>query len=140
MLSAPDFDWSDRSPLVQRAATASQILNRMDKNSNGRVTAKEWAEFFAQATKDKSYLSQEDLQELLSPSRSGRPPQYGLDRQIQRLLAIYRGETSSVFGDAPKVGALAPDFLLKTQNEQRQIRLSQVQGQRPVVLVFGSFT
>ena len=39
-----------------------------------------------------------------------------------------------------QVGALAPDFMLKVRGEDREIRLSDYRGHRPVALVFGSFT
>jgi hypothetical protein len=38
------------------------------------------------------------------------------------------------------VGTEAPDFNLPTVNRQEHIRLSSFQGQKPVVLVFGSYT
>lgn len=41
---------------------------------------------------------------------------------------------------APAVGDRAPDFTLKTNNGEREVQLSSFMGQRPVVLVFGSFT
>jgi peroxiredoxin len=42
--------------------------------------------------------------------------------------------------DAPKVGAAAPDFELRDIQGENPIRLSDFQGQKPVVLIFGSFT
>lgn len=41
---------------------------------------------------------------------------------------------------APKVGDPAPDFSLQTLDGARTVQLSQHKGDRPVVLVFGSFT
>ena len=41
---------------------------------------------------------------------------------------------------APKAGDLAPDFSLADVDGQHRVRLSDFQGQQPVVLVFGSFT
>jgi hypothetical protein len=41
---------------------------------------------------------------------------------------------------APKVGDLAPDFELRDTLGENAVRLSQFRGQRPVGLVFGSFT
>jgi hypothetical protein len=41
---------------------------------------------------------------------------------------------------APRVGETAPDFKLQTKDGGREVRLSSFKGQRPVVLVFGSFT
>ena len=41
---------------------------------------------------------------------------------------------------APKVGDAAPDFELYDVNGQNSVRLSDFQGQKPVVLIFGSHT
>ena len=41
---------------------------------------------------------------------------------------------------APKVGDLAPDFELSDVKGENPIRLSQFFDERPVALVFGSFT
>jgi hypothetical protein len=39
-----------------------------------------------------------------------------------------------------RVGDIAPDFALDTYNHSDRVRLSSHRGQRPVVLVFGSYT
>ncbi|MFT5730007.1 MAG: hypothetical protein ACI8PB_004181 [Desulforhopalus sp.] len=41
---------------------------------------------------------------------------------------------------APKVGELAPDFELTDVNGTNTVRLADFRGNRPVVLLFGSFT
>ncbi len=41
---------------------------------------------------------------------------------------------------APKVGDKAPNFELRDIQGENPIRLSDFQGQMPVVLIFGSFT
>ncbi len=41
---------------------------------------------------------------------------------------------------APKVGDIAPDFELRDVNGENPVRLSDFQGQKPQVLIFGSFT
>jgi hypothetical protein len=38
------------------------------------------------------------------------------------------------------VGDVAPDFELQTSDETARVRLSSLRGQKPVVLVFGSYT
>jgi hypothetical protein len=38
------------------------------------------------------------------------------------------------------VGDTAPDFNLEAQDKSGMVRLSSLRGQRPVVLVFGSYT
>ena len=42
--------------------------------------------------------------------------------------------------DTLKVGDPAPDFKLRTVDGKREVRLSEFRGQRPVVLIFGSYT
>jgi len=39
-----------------------------------------------------------------------------------------------------KVGDPAPDFELKVRGSEQRLRLSDFQGNKPVALVFGSFT
>jgi peroxiredoxin len=41
---------------------------------------------------------------------------------------------------APRVGDLAPDFELTDVSGEQQVRLSDFRDQKPVALVFGSFT
>jgi len=39
-----------------------------------------------------------------------------------------------------RVGDMAPDFSLESPNHKSSFRLSSLRGERPVVLVFGSYT
>ena len=41
---------------------------------------------------------------------------------------------------APKAGDPAPDFELHDVSGEHSVRLSDFQGQKPVALIFGSFT
>ena len=41
---------------------------------------------------------------------------------------------------APKAGDVAPDFQLRDLQGETPVRLSGFRGQRPVALIFGSFT
>jgi hypothetical protein len=43
-------------------------------------------------------------------------------------------------GGATRVGTMAPDFSLPTVDRKAEVRLMSFRGQRPVVLVFGSYT
>jgi len=52
---------------------------------------------------------------------------------FRRLWFVARG------GDL-EPGDVAPDFTLPEQNSRAPVRLSSFQGDRPVVLVFGSYT
>ena len=42
--------------------------------------------------------------------------------------------------NAPKVGDIAPDFELRDINGKNPVRLSDFRGQKPVALIFGSYT
>ncbi len=41
---------------------------------------------------------------------------------------------------APRVGESAPDFELHDSNGENPVRLSEFKGEKPVALIFGSFT
>lgn len=41
---------------------------------------------------------------------------------------------------APKVGEMAPDFELSDTQGEKTVKLSDFRGQKPVALIFGSFT
>ena len=41
---------------------------------------------------------------------------------------------------APKIGDLAPDFELSDASGENSVHLSDSHGEKPVALVFGSFT
>ncbi len=41
---------------------------------------------------------------------------------------------------APKPGDIAPDFELRDVNGENPVRLSDFRGNKPVALIFGSFT
>jgi hypothetical protein len=43
-------------------------------------------------------------------------------------------------GGTTRVGEMAPDFVLPTVDRKSQVSLASFRGQRPVVLVFGSYT
>ena len=64
-------------------------------------------------------------------------------RFIQRTLR-YRKEFSAWQKEydalAPKAGDLAPAFELSDVSGQHRVRLSDFRGEKPVALVFGSFT
>ena len=43
-------------------------------------------------------------------------------------------------GGTTRVGDMAPEFVLSTVDRKAQVSLASFRGQRPVVLVFGSYT
>jgi hypothetical protein len=139
-LTADDFDWSDNSPYLRQGQVTDYLFFRFDGNSNGRVSRAEWEAFFKKAARGKNYLTPEDLRAALipPPSRSSGPPPSGPTPQML-FKGLLAGELGS-FREGPEIGQAAPDFNLPTHDGKSSVRLSQFRGQKPVVLVFGSFT
>jgi EF hand domain-containing protein len=141
-LTAEDFDWSDRSSYMRASGQLRPWFRALDANSNGRISRAEWDEFFAKGSKGKSYLSPDDLREMLNPPQK-KDKDKDKSKDEPSPWIFIKGLLSSELGsfhEGPKLGDRAPDFTLKTQDGRQEIRLSQFRGQKPVVLIFGSFT
>jgi hypothetical protein len=144
LLKKDDFDWSLFSAFAMSATPSGVWFSRIDTNSNGRISREEWNAFFTKIAKGKNYLTREDLREALPtvrpPKRADEPPPPDDDPPPLLLIAgLLTGELGSPF-PGPRVGSTAPDFTLPTQDGKDTINLSQFRGQKPVVLIFGSFT
>ncbi len=83
-----------------------------------------------QAERKTSGRLQPNLREELGARLTESPP--GIRGALEALIA--RDETG------PKVGEQPPDFFLKRQGTPEKVHLSGFRGQRPVALVFGSYT
>jgi len=61
-----------------------------------------------------------------------------------RFIFRYRrqkmGAQKGLDKKAPKVGDSAPDFTLFDANGQESVTLSHFRGEKPVALIFGSYT
>ena len=136
-LTADDFDWSDRSPFLRQVGATGQWFRCIDANSNGRLSREEWESFFTRAAKGKNHHTREDLREALNPL----PAPSGPDEPspLVLILGLLSGELGSLW-EGPRIDQKAPDFALETQDGKGRIRLADFLGQKPVVLVFGSFT
>jgi hypothetical protein len=140
VLTAEDFDWSNDSTFVQQARSVGKWFRAVDSNSNGRISQQEWQNFFTKAAKGKEYLTPEDFRLTL------QPPEKKDDKKsddepspLVLLKGFATGELGSIH-EGPSIGEKAPEFVLRTQDGTDEFRLSQFQGKKPVVLIFGSFT
>jgi hypothetical protein len=141
-LKIADFDWSDSSPFVRQQGQAGQWFGRIDKSSNGRITAEEWQQFFEKLAGEKGYVSREDMRAaLFPPAPKATPTSPGQEGPSMDVLlqGVLRGELGSIL-EGPAIDGKAPDFELETENGERSWRLSSFRGEKPVVLIFGSFT
>ncbi len=144
VLTAADFDWSERSSYARQSMPSRFWFSMADKDSNGRLSRDEWHALFTRAAKGKDYLTADDLAELFPVSPPPRekaaatPANAGPSPWVL-FRGLLSGELGS-FREGPELGQPAPDFSLATQDGKRHISLSEFRGKKPVVLVFGSFT
>ncbi len=138
-ITAEDLDWSDRNPWVQHAYIANRLFRRMDPNGDGKLARGEWLAFFDAVAQGRDEVNSEEMREawLAGLSASFLP---GDAPSTDMLLnGLFAGELGSL-QEGPHVNDPAPDFALKTHDGARTVRLSEVIGSKPVVLVFGNFT
>ncbi len=139
VLTAADFDWSERSPYVRQLMTAGQMLRAIGADNGGKITHENWDKAFERMAKGKGFVTPEDLRGRMFPPPErwkGAPPVEPTPMVL--LKGLLDGDIGSPFA-GPDVGWRAPEFRLKTYDGKREIALSQLRG-KPVVLVFGSFT
>ena len=139
MITSDDLDWSDRNPWVQQAYMVNRLFRKIDPNGDGKLAREEWLQFFDSISQGKNEVTSEELREAwLGGMNSGFLP--GDAPTPERLLnGLFSGEVGSL-NEGPHPGDSAPDFFLATHDGSRQVRLSEVIGTKPVVLVFGNFT
>lgn len=137
-LAASDLDWSDNNPYVQQFYQVNRMLRRIDREADGRLTRDDLAAFFDKAAKGRDYVTTVDLAELLLAGGGGFSPDDAPTPEVL-IRGLFRGEIGSL-GEGPRLNAPAPEFALKTHDGQRTIRLGELVGAKPLVLVFGNFT
>jgi hypothetical protein len=138
-ITAADFDWSERSPYVRQLQEARQLLRALGADRGGKITRQDWDRTFERLSREKGFVTPEDLRERLfpPPEKPQGPPPAGPSPAVL-FQGVLAGDLGSL-REGPDVGGRAPDFRLKTYEGDREISLSDLRG-KPVVLVFGSFT
>lgn len=138
-IAAEDLDWSDRNPWVQEAYLTNRMFRRMDPNGDGSITRAEWHEFFDRASEGKDLLLYEDFRDALLAGVSSSFAAGDMPSKDVLLQGLIAGEIGSI-KEGPAIDAPAPDFTLKTHDGKQEIRLADVIGPKPIVLVFGNYT
>ena len=138
-ITAEDLDWSDRNPWVQQAYLVNRLFRKIDPNGDGHLTREEWMQFFDTLSDGKNEITSDQLRDawlggMSSGFLSGDAPTPEI-----LLKGLFSGEVGSL-QEGPQVDEIAPDFTLMTHDGRTKIRLSEVVGSKPVVLVFGNFT
>ena len=139
LITAEDLDWSEKSSWVQLAYIANRLFRRMDPNGDGRIARDEWVAYFDSVSQGRGEVNSEQMREAwLAGMSSGYLAGDAPTKEIL-LKGFFAGEVGSMQA-GPSLNEPAPDFSLKTVDGQQTIRLSEVMGAKPVVLVFGNFT
>lgn len=138
-----DFDWSDAAPFVRQLDHARQWVGRGDRNGDRKLTKEEWDAIFQRAANGKDHLTPDEVRAMFFPPPPPRqmpaPPPGMMPSQRTLLTGLFSGELGSA-QPGPKLGAMAPDFTLTTENGKQTVTLSDYRGKKPIVLIFGSFT
>jgi hypothetical protein len=148
-ITASDLDTSPASPRAAAMAQARQRFAMLDADGSGKVDREEFAALFDRVSQGKDYLSPEDIATVFGPmsrpqqgqrptARPAGPPPGMPDRKTL-LAGLFSGEIGSAF-EGPGLGTTAPDFELPTIEGLARVRLRDLIGPKPVVLIFGSFT
>jgi hypothetical protein len=143
-ITSADLDWSDSSPFLRQLQQARQMLQPWDGDGDQKLTKAEWDTLFQKLSRGKEQIDAVDLMKLLprppGPPSGARPPTGSMMPRKELLLErLWTGELGSPFA-GPKLGDPAPEFTLKTHDGKQKISLFQYRYQKPVVLIFGSFT
>ncbi len=143
VLREDDFDWSGRSPYAAQTATITYWYRRVNRAADGRLTRDEWLKFFDEAARGKDYITPDNLRDALmtvpASPRKGLPVATEGPTTEVLVRGLFRGEIGSV-NEGPKLNDVAPDFALKTRDGKQTLRLHELVGKKPVVLVFGNVT
>lgn len=134
-LDATDLDWNTAPPPA--ASALSRMFAMSDANSNGKVTRDEFIKLFERLKGDGEYLALDDLVEQFAGSSSGSREPEPLNRSMM-VMALLHQELGA-FAPGPELNRPAPDFTLP-RVDGGSVTLSKVIGQRPIVLIFGTFT
>jgi alkylhydroperoxidase family enzyme len=126
----------------------SMLYFEADADSDGRVTREELLAFFERADSGGlGFLSLDDLKRILPMPGGGSRPGSGGGSSARDdgpdKATLIRGLFAQEIGSlqpGPAVGETAPEFTLRKVDGSGTVRLSDLVGEKPVVLVFGNIT
>lgn len=132
-----DLDWSASSDWVRRDKDALKLFRMVDTDGNGRGSEAEWMAFYQKIKQAKGDLTPDVLREILDGPRS-KSSGKKVSKEVW-MRALVAGDLGSAF-PGPALNATAPDFTLPLSSGQATVTLSKLYKEKPVVLIFGSFT
>jgi hypothetical protein len=138
VLREADLAWNDDLKTHQER----QRFKAMDVDGSGQITADEWVRFFEKAPKSAAGLNFDDF---IAAFRPAAAPVVADDapkrraRTIKWLKSVANCDVGSYF-EGPRLNERVPDFTLEAKGGEGRITLSKFRGDKPTVLVFGSFS
>jgi EF hand len=141
-LTAEDFDWNGDSALARASSKVKPLFSQIDLDGNGQITPAEWKSWFDRLSGAKGYIGQDDLLPLFMERRAPRSGGGGAPPNAVRLqiLCSYIAGDVGCLGEGPPLDGKAPYFTLTTTKGNEKLDLSRHRGEKPLVLIFGSFT
>jgi hypothetical protein len=142
-LTAEDFEWYGDSALAKASVKIRPLFSQIDRDGIGQITPAEWKLWFDSLSGAKGYIAVDDLLPLfmernMTRARAGtKPPSLG--NRLSILCSYVSGDVGSL-SEGPAVDGVAPYFTLTTSDGKEKLDLSRHKGQKPLVLIFGSFT
>lgn len=146
-------------PLGMRAEILGPLARAADADEDDVLTREEWDRWLGHFT-EKGHLDRQDLEMVGAARQRGQMLIRMLDVDRDRTLTVDEARAAFARLDAdgdgalrgdelgpplpakpPKAGEPAPDFELpKLGDEESTVRLSSFAGEKPVALIFGSYT
>lgn len=138
VVTADDFDWTDASRYVRLTQLLRGWNQRLDADDDDRISRAEWDAFFTKAAGGKASLTADHLEDAILKA-AGPPRRRVRVSPLVLLKDMLTGDNGSVF-EGPALGGKAPGFRLELADGKGQVELAEFAKDKPVVLVFGSFT
>ena len=150
-ITAADFRFV-KNPLLEDDSPVGSIFTRLDHDSNGRLTKQEFERWFDRSADGADFLSVEDLKQALGmrPKRTRKSAESSAGDPRWKMLELLVGGEMGSLTEGPDLDDPAPEIDLPLvavkengnglELTDRMVTLSDSRRQKPVVLIFGSFT
>ncbi|MCA8993233.1 MAG: deiodinase family protein [Planctomycetaceae bacterium] len=138
-ITAEDLDWSEENAWVKQAYIINRLFRRIDHSGTGLLSRDNWLNFFDKHVGGAGNMEFEDLRDAILSGGHDMFHQGDAPSREALIEGLRTGELGSPC-EGPNVNDPAPDFCLMTYDGEQSIRLSELLGTKPVVLVFGNFT
>jgi alkyl hydroperoxide reductase subunit AhpC len=145
-LEAADFNWTMNSPWMREASMMNGIFRMFDLDNNAKLSKDEMLAFLERISEGQEEAGIDGFRRAFPIGRSGAGggPNSGYLRGDEPTKErLIRGFFSSEVGshsEGPRLGEKAPDFELSTFDRKQKVKLSELVGTKPIVLIFGNYT